>query len=98
MARQSEIKQALASQPVAGEANGQTPVQMGRQQLLAAAKAVLPVTIDGMEVGAERRQFRTGSLGWSNQGKLTLEVGGQPVKVQVNINLIVVGSKDWPQA
>jgi hypothetical protein len=40
------------------------------------------------------KEFSTGSFGWGTSEKVTLEVNGVPVKVQLSINATVIGSKD----
>ena len=40
------------------------------------------------------KEFSTGSFGWNLNTKVIVDVGGQPVNVQVGMNLTVVGSKD----
>lgn len=67
-----------------------------RAEFLAKAKPVM-VTINGVPMQAERKEFSTGSLGWYLNGKVSLEVGGTPVSVQVGMNLTVVGSKELPK-
>ncbi len=55
------------------------------------------VIVNGVEMTAEVKEFRTGSFGWYLNSKATIDVGGTPVTVQVGANLTVVGSKDLPQ-
>src|SRR5258708_6474545 len=43
---------------------------------------------------ADPKNFSTGSFGWSAMDKLTFKLGGKNVKVQVSLNMTVVGSKD----
>jgi len=47
-----------------------------------------------MEV--EPKEVSTGSLGWYLNTKITLEVDGVRVAVQVGLNLTIVGSKELP--
>jgi hypothetical protein len=58
-----------------------------------------PVTVKIGEVPmqAEVKEFSTGSLGWYLNGKMTIDVGGTPVSVQIGLNLTIVGSKELPQ-
>jgi hypothetical protein len=56
----------------------------------------LPVVINGVPLLAEVKEFSTGSLGWYCGGKLALTIDGKPVKVQVGLNLTIVGSKEIP--
>lgn len=65
-----------------------------REQFLAKAKAMLPASVAGVPLPVGAREFGTGSLGWYGNNKMTLEVDGQPVTVQVGITVTIVGSKD----
>jgi hypothetical protein len=56
----------------------------------------IKVVIDGKEHDAEVKEFSTGSLGWNINSKITLQVGGVSVPVQVGLNLTIVGSKELP--
>jgi hypothetical protein len=58
--------------------------------------SALTLSIAGNAVVAQVKEFSTGSLGWYANGKVTLEVGGEKVTVQVGITLTVVGSKELP--
>lgn len=46
---------------------------------------------------ASPKEFSTGSFGWHSNEKMTLVINGKAVKVQANILLTVVGSKDLPK-
>ena len=67
-----------------------------RQQFRDGAKSV-PVTIAGIPLIADAKEFSTGSLGWYLNGKVAIEVNGVPVQVQIGLNLTIVGSKELPQ-
>ena len=67
-----------------------------RADFRAKAKPVT-VTVNGVPLQAEVKEFSTGSLGWYLNGKMTVDVGGTPVSVQIGMNLTVVGSKELPQ-
>jgi hypothetical protein len=54
-------------------------------------------TVGGVPLIAEPKEFSTGSLGWYCGGKLTLNVDGQQVRVQVGVTLTVIGSKEIPR-
>ena len=54
------------------------------------------VTIAGIPLVADVKEFSTGSLGWYLNGKVTIEINGQPVAVQIGMNLTIVGSKELP--
>ena len=70
-----------------------TACPISRAQFLSKAKAVT-ITINGVPLIAEVKEFSTGSLGWYLNGKTAIEVDGTPVSVQIGMNLTVVGSKD----
>jgi hypothetical protein len=53
----------------------------------------LPGTGDRQLVLAPK-QFQTGSVGWHCNEKIVLVIDGVPAKVQANIGLTVVGSKE----
>lgn len=48
------------------------------------------------EASVEQRQFGTGSWGYQNAGKFPLP-GTAGERVQVNVQLTVIGSKKWSQ-
>lgn len=68
---------------------------ISRAEFRNGAKPV-PVTIGGSALIAEVKEFSTGSLGWYLNGKTTIEINGQPVSVQIGMNLTIVGSKELP--
>lgn len=55
------------------------------------------ITIGGVPMLAEPKEFATGSLGWYLNNKVTLKVGDRPVTVQIGMNLTIVGSKELPR-
>jgi hypothetical protein len=55
------------------------------------------VTINGIPMTAEVKEFSTGSLGWYLNGKANIKVGDKSVSVQIGMNLTVVGSKGLPK-
>lgn len=57
----------------------------------------MSVTINGVPLQAEVKEFSTGSLGWYLNGKTTVDIGGKLVSVQIGMNLTIVGSKELPQ-
>jgi hypothetical protein len=73
-----------------------TTCPISRAQFRQGAKAV-EITIAGQRMDVPVKFFQTGSLGWYLNGKTTIEVNGQPVPVQIGLNLTIVGSKDLPQ-
>jgi hypothetical protein len=66
-----------------------------RAEFRAKAKP-LTVTINGKEYHAVVKEFSTGSLGWNVNDKVTIEIDGKPVTVQIGMNLTIVGSKELP--
>jgi hypothetical protein len=73
-----------------------TVCPVSRGQFLADAKPV-DVSINGVPVVAEVKEFSTGSFGWHHGDKITLKVGDTLVKVQVGLTLTVIGSKELPK-
>jgi hypothetical protein len=73
-----------------------TTCPISRAEFRAHAKPVT-ITVAGVPLVAEVKEFSTGSLGWYLNGKTTIEIGGQPVSVQIGLNLTIVGSKELPQ-
>ena len=72
-----------------------TPCPITRAGFRAGAKPVV-VTIGGIPLTAEVKEFSTGSLGWYLNGKTVLDVGGTPVSVQCGVNITIVNSKELP--
>jgi hypothetical protein len=66
---------------------------LSRTQFIDKAEPV-KVVINGQELTADKREFSTGSFGWYYNGKITVQVDGKPLSVQVGLNLTVVGSKE----
>lgn len=78
-------------------AKNKTVCPVSREEFEAQAKLQLPITLDGTPMAAIRHKFSTGSLGWMMNGPTTIMVGDVPVKVQIGMNITIVGSKDLPQ-
>ncbi len=74
-----------------------TPCPISRADFQAKAKPVT-ITIGDRPLVADIKEFSTGSFGWYLNAKATLEVDGVAVPVQINANLIIVGSKEAPAA
>ncbi len=72
-----------------------TTCPITREQFRGHAKAIA-VTINGMPMQAEVKEFSTGSLGWYLNGKTMIEIDGKSVSVQIGMNMTIVGSKDLP--
>jgi len=67
-----------------------------REQFTTHARPV-KVVINGKEFEVARKEFSTGSLGWYLNDKMEVEIDGVKVKVQIGLNLTVVGSKELPR-
>src|SRR5438445_3218301 len=78
-------------------ANSSTPgLGLTREQCRTAAPPV-KVVINGKDFDVAKKEFSTGSLGWYLNDKMDIEVDGVKVKVQIGMNLTIVGSKELPQ-
>jgi hypothetical protein len=64
-----------------------------KKDWVASAKPIA-IQVEGQSVVCTPRQFSSGSVGYNASGKVLID--GH--KVQVGGNLVVVGSKDWPDA
>jgi hypothetical protein len=73
-----------------------TTCPISRSDFREKAKPVT-VSINGVPLQAEVKEFSTGSLGWYLNGKTVIDVGGTSVSVQIGMNLTIVGSKELPQ-
>ncbi len=67
-----------------------------RAQFRQHAKALV-VKIGDKDFKGVVKEFSTGSLGWNVNDKMTVEIDGRDVTVQIGMNLTIVGSKDLPQ-
>lgn len=77
-------------------ARRKTECPVSRREFKAEAKAV-QVTINGIPMLAEVKDFSTGSLGWYASGKVTVQVGDTLVTCQLGFTLTAVGSKELPK-
>lgn len=88
-----------AAAPAPTEENGnndkpkKTPCPISRKDFKGNAKP-LEVVINGTSMIAEVKEFSTGSIGWSINGKTVIKLGDVPLSVQVGLNLTIVNSKD----
>lgn len=72
-----------------------TDCPVTREQFRELAKSLeVRIGTDGPVKHATPKEFSTGSFGWYAGDKIELKIGDAVVKVQVGINLTVVGSKD----
>lgn len=65
---------------------------ISRENFLAAAKP-LEITINGIAMTAEIKEFSTGSFGFYLNGKVTILIGEKRVPLQIGGNFTVVNSK-----
>src|SRR5262249_49957513 len=72
-----------------------TSCPISRAQFRSKARPV-SITIGDRSFVATTKEFSTGSLGWNLNEKITLEIDGVHVPIQVGLNLTVVGSKELP--
>ena len=86
-----EMKMAEGSKG-GGFGKGKTVCPMSLEQFMGKAEEDT-VGILGSDVTIKPKAFSTGSFGWFGNGSLTVNVGGQPVKVVVNVTLTVANSK-----
>lgn len=89
-------KSKTPAQPQTTEAPKESKCPISREQFRKDAKPLV-VVVDGKQIIANAKEFSTGSLGWYAGDKVVVTIDGVPVKVQVGINLTVVGSKDLPK-
>jgi hypothetical protein len=73
-----------------------TTCSISRAQFHQHAKAI-EVKINEIPLIAEVKEFSTGSLGWYLNGKMTVNIDGKPVTVQIGMNMTIVGSKELPK-
>jgi hypothetical protein len=74
-----------------------TSCPISRAEFSQSAKPVT-VQIGEKTYTAVPKEFSTGSLGWNINDKVTIDIGGKLVTVQIGMNLTVVGSKELPKA
>ncbi|MFO0878866.1 MAG: hypothetical protein U0840_16110 [Gemmataceae bacterium] len=73
-----------------------TNCPISRSQFREHAKPVV-VMINDQKLVADAKEFSTGSLGWYVNAKVTVDINGITVPVQVGMNLTLVGSKELPK-
>ena len=75
-----------------------TECPVTREQFRESAPATITVTLpSGQKVICNKKEFSTDSLGWNCNDKMVVEIDGVACKVQVGINLTLVGSKELPK-
>jgi hypothetical protein len=66
---------------------------ISKADFIAAAKP-LEITINGVPMLAEVKEFSTGSFGFFINGKMNVKIGEKSVPVQIGANFTVVNSKE----
>jgi hypothetical protein len=74
---------------------GKTVCAITRAEFTEQAKPV-EITVNGVPLTADVKEFSTGSLGWYLNAKANIKIGDKSVPVQIGANLTIVGSKDLP--
>jgi hypothetical protein len=82
----------MAAAKLTAPAANKTECPINKETFKAKAKP-LNVTINGVPLPAMPHEFSTGSFGWYLNGKITVEVDGVNVPVQIGCNITAVGSK-----
>lgn len=100
-AQEQELKNMEASETPAASSNGAgkhapTKCPVSRAAFKEKAKSIV-VDVSGTKFVAQPREFNTGSLGYYIGEKMVITVDGVPCRVQVTVNLTLVGSKELPQ-
>jgi hypothetical protein len=67
-----------------------------KNEFMAGAQA-FEIQVGDQKLLVEPKKFSTGSVGYFANGKLTMNIGGQLVKMQANVTLTAIGSKEWPE-
>jgi hypothetical protein len=57
------------------------------------AAGFLPITIGGVSYKGIPKEYKTGSLGWMVSEKAMMMIEGEQVKVQIGLNITIIGSK-----
>jgi hypothetical protein len=94
----SEVLPLTCSRPQDGDMTmtaNKTVCPISRREFLANAKP-LEVTVNGVALVAQAKEFSTGSFGFYLGDKVTVRIGDTLVKVQLGITATVIGSKDAP--
>lgn len=73
-----------------------TTCAVSREEFREKAQPV-EITINGVPMTADVKEFSTGSLGWYLNNKASVKVGDKSVTVQIGMNLTIVGSKELPE-
>ena len=70
---------------------------MTRSEFRALASDIAVSIADSRHI-AEVKEFSTGNLGWYLNGKTSVKVGNEVVRVQIGMNLTVIGSKNFAES
>ena len=66
---------------------------ISRKDFITKAKP-LSIRVGETLISGDVKEFSTGSFGFFSNGKLTVEIDGVPVKMQMNLLFTVIGSKE----
>jgi len=80
--------------PGKGNRKERQAASMTRKEFMKKAKT-FSVELGDRKLQVASKQFSTGSCGFFGMGKVTLQVGEQPLTLQCQINCTVIGSKQW---
>ena len=67
-----------------------------KTEFMSSAQA-FEIQIGEQKLLMEPKKFSTGSVGFFSNAKLTMTVGGKLVKMQANVMLTAIGSKEWAE-
>lgn len=70
-----------------------TECPISRKQFKDDAKP-MPVTIGDRSFTCDPREFSTNSMGWNLSEKIEVTIDGEKCKVQVGLNMTIIGSKE----
>lgn len=86
-------KQKATSSSESPKERQKTVCPISREDFLEEAKGLLIKVGPDASVVAGVKEFNTGSFGWYTNEKTTVIVGDVPCKVQMNVQLVLIGSK-----
>ena len=96
MAKKTTTEQTNDNTTVSEPKAKKTTCAVTRAEFRKAAKALV-ANVGGTPIGVPTKEFSTGSIGWYQQGKITIDLDGVPVTCQCAISLQIVGSKELPK-
>lgn len=85
-------KSAVSNTSEASKERVKTVCPITREEFLEEAKGLV-LKVGDNSVVAGVREFTTGSFGWYTNEKTAVTIGGVVCKVQMNVQLVLIGSK-----